>query len=368
MPLNVDLLNAGSILVQGSPIVSLYETGSGLCSTVRTGIDSIVSGSCSVITGGYSNTILSTSCLSVIGGGRLNTTQTRCSTIGGGYDNVVGVIGTMSGWYAYSYTGSLNIGWTGPYSPSSASTINGNNVLLSFYFNGGLASIQIDSGGSGYQDNDVLVFNGNIFPGGALGTDNVVVTINTANRGAFGTVGGGRENTASGCYSTVSGGYENTASGYASTISGGYQNEAREYTSTVSGGYRNSAICDYSTISGGYENTTLGYGSTISGGYRNTTSSSYSFIGNGNYNTVLGAFSIINGGNSNTVDNDNSSILGGDNNIVTNVCAHVIGTGISSTADNTLHVNCLHFSSIPTSAVGLAPGTVWNDSGTLKIA
>ena len=55
-------------------------------------------------------------------------------------------------------------------------------------------------------------------------------------------------------------------------------------------------------------------------------------------------------------------------NVVTNANAHVIGCGILSTANNTLHVNCLHFSSIPTSAVGLAPGTVWNDSGTLKIA
>jgi hypothetical protein len=31
-------------------------------------------------------------------------------------------------------------------------------------------------------------------------------------------------------------------------------------------------------------------------------------------------------------------------------------------------MNCLHLSSLPTSAAGLAPGTVWNNGGVLNIA
>jgi hypothetical protein len=48
--------------------------------------------------------------------------------------------------------------------------------------------------------------------------------------------------------------------------------------------------------------------------------------------------------------------------------AEVIGNGITSTAANTTHVNCLHISNIPTSSVGLAPGTVWSNGGVLNIA
>jgi hypothetical protein len=67
------------------------------------------------------------------------------------------------------------------------------------------------------------------------------------------------------------------------------------------------------------------------------------------------------------VNNQYSGIVGGFNNKVINNCSFIIGNGITSTAANTTHMNCLHLSSLPTSAAGLAPGTVWNDSGTLKI-
>ena len=370
MPLNVDLLNAGSILVQGSPIVSLYETGSGYCSTVRTGINSSVSGDCSVIAGGYSNTIIGISCASTISGGRRNTTVGRYSTIGGGCDNQSGTEGFVDGFASVTYGGTLNnLIWEGPFSPSSGSTLSGYGAEFSFYFNGGgNVSIDIINRGSGYKDGDVLQFNGNLFTSGTTPTDNVTFSVYASNVG-YATVGGGKENTASGEYSTISGGYENTASGYASTVSGGYQNETRCSYSTVSGGYENSALQYASTISGGYGNTVSGYYSTIAGGCNNTISNVYnSSILGGRNNTALGDFTIIGGGYSNTVDNNNSSILAGHNNSVTNSDAHVIGCGISSTADNTLHINCLHFSSIPTSAAGLASGTVWNDSGTLKIA
>lgn len=353
MPLNVDRINAGSILINGSPILNLYETGSGYCSTVRSGINSSVSGNCSVIAGGYCNTITDISCASTISGGRRNTTVARFSTIGGGCDNQSGTEGAVSGIGGVTYGGTLNNPvWQGPFSPSSGSTLSGYGAGFSFYFNGG-GSVSIDTinQGSGYKNGDILLFNGNLFASGATPTDNVTFSLYVSNVG-YATVGGGKENTASGEYSTISGGYENTASGYASTISGGYQNRTR---------------CSYSTVSGGYDNTALGYSSTISGGYDNTVSGDYSIISGGRGNTTLCCFSTVVGGCNNTISGDYSSILGGYNNSVINVNAHVIGCGISSTADNTLHVNCLHFSNIPTSSAGLATGMVWSDSGTLKI-
>lgn len=337
MPLNVDLLNAGSILVQGSPIVSLYETGSGYCSTLRTGINSSVSGSCSVIAGGDLNTINEVSCNSVISGGRQNKTLARYSTVGGGRCNNAGVTGTVGGWYGSTYTGGLNTQvWEGPFQPSSTTSLNGTGVLFRFFFFGsGNVNLDLVNGGSGYVDGDIITFDGNLF-GGSFPADNVTITVATNNYG-YATVGGGRENTASGEYSTISGGYENTASGYASTISGGYRNTAFNDETTISGGYGNKATCRYATISGGYNNTASGYNSIIAGGYNNTASC---------YAT---------------------GILGGRSNCVNHECSFIVGVNISSQADCTLHINCLHFSNIPTSAVGLAPGTVWNDSGMLCI-
>lgn len=58
---------------------------------------------------------------------------------------------------------------------------------------------------------------------------------------AFATVGGGRENTASGDSSTVAGGRGNTASALASAVSGGLQNAASGVQSTVGGGGFNCA-------------------------------------------------------------------------------------------------------------------------------
>jgi hypothetical protein len=353
MPLYVDRINTCSILVSGSPILNLYQTGSGYNSTVRSGINSEAIGCYSVVSGGRCNTTIG--CYSVVSGGRCNTTVARYSTITGGRDNQAGGYGIIDGWDSYSYSGSLNVGWVGPYSPTSASTINGNNAEISFYFNGGLGNIEIISGGSGYEDFDVLLFDGSLFPGGVSGIDDVTVTVYAGNFG-YATVGGGRENTASGEYSTVSGGYENTTSAYASTIGGGANN-------TI-----NSCSC-YSTIGGGDDNTiTQGYSSVISGGENNTTSADYSTVSGGYYNTTSGYASTISGGYYNTVSSSYGGILGGRCNSVDHTCSFIVGSDICSVANCTLHVNCLHFSSIPTSAVGLCAGTVWNDSGILKIA
>jgi len=320
MPLNVDLINAGSIFINGSPILDLYQTGSGSYSTLRRDVNSQANG-----------------CYSIVGGGRQNTAQARYSTVSGGRYNEAGVIGAVVDWNQV-YTGSLNTGGlVGPYSPTSASTISGYGAEFEFYFyGGGGLFVNIYNGGSGYVDGDVLVFNGNLFPSGTTSADTVTLTIFVNNLG-YATVGGGRENTASGEHSTISGGYDNTASGYASTISGGYRNDVYANYATISGGYGNTATCRYATISGGYSNSAFGSCSTISGGYYNTVSSEY------------------------------GGILGGSDNCVSHNRSFIVGDNIGTVAQCTLHVNCLHFSSIPTSDTGLCVGTVWNDSGTLKI-
>jgi hypothetical protein len=92
-----------------------------------------------------------------------------------------------------------------------------------------------------------------------------------------------------------------------------------------------------------------------------------SFIGGGRFNITSGNYTTIGGGRCNTVNNQNGGILGGCNNQVINDGSFIIGNGITSTAANTTHVNCLHFSNIPTSSAGLAPGTVWNNGGVLNI-
>ena len=353
MPLVVDNLKTKVITVgENVESVGCYSTiGGGLNNTSLTDYSIIAGGlnntittssnyytGCNTISGGYSNIIAGISCSSTIGGGRRNTTLGRYSTISGGRRNEAGVIGVVDGWSNVQYSGSLNTGGPfGPYSPTSASTISGYGVEFEFYFyGGGNVGVNIFNGGSGYVDGDVLVFNGNLFPSGTTSADTITLIIGSGDYG-YATVGGGRENTASGEYSTISGGYENTASGYASTISGGYQNEAYASYTTISGGYQNTAICRYATISGGYSNSAFGSCSTISGGYYNTVSSEY------------------------------GGILGGSDNSVSHNCSFIVGDNINTVAQCTLHVNCLHFSSIPTSDTGLCAGTVWNDSGTLKI-
>jgi hypothetical protein len=369
MPLSVDILNANSILLNGSPILNLYKTGSGYNSTLRSGVNNEANG-----------------CYSVVSGGRCNTTQTRYSTISGGRRNDAGVIGAISSWND-SYSGSLNTGGPfGPYSPTSASTISGYGAEFEFsFFGGGSYDVNLINGGSGYADGDVLVFNGNLFPSGTTSADTVTLSNIYVSNYGYATVGGGRENTASGEYSTISGGYENTASGYASFIGGGENNTASACYSTIGGG-ENSTITtnsDYSTISGGEDhlidgqdstigggenNTIIGQYSTVSGGYCNTIQSNYSTISGGYNNTSSGDYSFVGGGSGNTVNNQYGGILGGSGNTVNHDASFIVGSGISSTANNTLHINCLHFSNIPTSSAGLAPGTVWNDTGTLKIA
>ena len=111
----------------------------------------------------------------------------------------------------------------------------------------------------------------------------------------FGTVAGGRGNTADGfAESTVSGGLDNTAEAAQSTVSGGLSNIASGGAATIGGGGNNTANGDAATIGGGGNNTASGELSTIPGGRDNEASGNYSFAAgrdteaSGNYSFAFG--------------------------------------------------------------------------------
>jgi len=93
----------------------------------------------------------------------------------------------------------------------------------------------------------------------------------------YGTVGGGRRNTAGGILGTVAGGWRNTASDTYGTVAGGSNNTASGTYGTVAGGDSNTASSKYGTVAGGNDNTASGYSATVAGGKDNTASGSYSF-------------------------------------------------------------------------------------------
>jgi hypothetical protein len=89
-----------------------------------------------------------------------------------------------------------------------------------------------------------------------------------------GTIGGGgcegAANSVWGAFGTVGGGDDNTASGYSATVAGGESNTAgsNDYA-TVGGGYDNTASGAFATVVGGDSNTASGFRGTVVGGVGN---------------------------------------------------------------------------------------------------
>jgi hypothetical protein len=147
--------------------------------------------------------------------------------------------------------------------------------------------------------------------------------------GNFGTVGGGKGNSA-GFQSTVAGGLSNTGIGDFSTVSGGAHNIAQASNSTVGGGYGNTASGSYSTIGGGSNNSASDSG-TVSGGNSNSANAPYSTVSGGLANHARGPSSTVAGGSDNFADgkfsfaagvvaranHDNAFVWGGDPNNTT---------------------------------------------------
>jgi trimeric autotransporter adhesin len=179
-------------------------------------------------------------------------------------------------------------------------------------------------------------FSGNFVTPGVFGAtiggggQSVFELINKVS-GNFGTVGGGRNNTASDTDSTVSGGEGNTASEDASTVGGGVLNTASGWFSTVGGGSDNTASGSESTVGGGDENAASAHGSTVGGGRRNAASESGSTVGGGGNNAASGGSSTVGGGASNTASGSRSTVGGGFQNTGSGYSS-TVGGGATNTA------------------------------------
>jgi hypothetical protein len=109
---------------------------------------------------------------------------------------------------------------------------------------------------------------------------------------SYGTIGGGYANRAGlsnadvldAPFATVGGGRQNFASGYSATIAGGSSSTASGFGSFVGGGNANSASGTYSAIAGGQGNQVAEY---------------YAFVGAGNGNQATGLSSSVLAGNDN---------------------------------------------------------------------
>jgi hypothetical protein len=118
------------------------------------------------------------------------------------------------------------------------------------------------------------------------------------------TVGGGRNNDATGMESTIAGGSGNAASGPGAAVAGGSNNNSTANYAAIGGGNTNAAAGNFSTVGGGFGNT-AGAASpakmeaTVAGGGGNVASGDRSAVGGGRQNTASGDFSTIPGGHLN---------------------------------------------------------------------
>jgi trimeric autotransporter adhesin len=166
-------------------------------------------------------------------------------------------------------------------------------------------------GGSSLNSVAADVVGATIAGGGAVNYQNVAysnqVTV------IFGTVGGGRENIASGDSATVGGGFDNTASSDSTTVSGGFNNKASNGSTTVAGGFDNTASGNVGTVGGGGFNNAAGAYSVVAGGKYNTTTNSYSAVGGGYGNFASNNFATVGGGYENVASGYGAAIGGGGN-------------------------------------------------------
>jgi hypothetical protein len=310
-------------------------------------VQTVTFGDCAIIGGGYGNTIFgSLTCNSPYG---------RNSTISGGYSNTTsGNYSTVSGGYCNRIQG-------------NSSTIGGGCC-------NSIPSEAINSTISGGYCNRIVATGSSLVGGyhNLIGGTYSVIGGGCCNTvcGNYSFIGSGSGNTTNSNYTTISGGYRNTLSGCDTTISGGRLNTISSYcgSSTIGGGKFNtvSSYCGISTIGGGISNTISSYygKSTIGGGISNTISSYYgkSTIGGGVSNEIFSydGYSTIAGGGSNLITTCGSGILGGLGNTVCHDLSFVIGNGITSTAGNTTHVNCLNIKDLPVDPVSPIPlGTLY---------
>jgi hypothetical protein len=200
---------------------------------------------------------------------------------------------------------------------------------------GGLSSgltVQLNTNGApnviGGSSNNYIsngVVGATIGGGGAVNYQNVAYSNSVTV--IFGTVGGGRGNTASGDSATVGGGFDNTASSDSTTVSGGFGNLASNGSTTVGGGFDNIASGNVATVGGGGRNTAGGDYSTVAGGRSNLASTNYAAVGGGSHDTASGQFAMVGGGGTNSATGDYATVSGGYRNTASGYGATVAGGG-----------------------------------------
>lgn len=176
---------------------------------------------------------------------------------------------------------------------------------------------------AGHQGNilGLNVVGATIAGGGAEGERNSVLS-------DFGTVGGGRDNTAGSSnilarYASVAGGRANVAAGEYVSVGGGENNNASGEGTTVAGGSFNRAIGAQATVAGGFVNEALGDANTVSGGEQNHVGGAslladpvrHATVAGGRLNNANGSFAAVSGGSDNRAITNYSTVSGGEQNV-----------------------------------------------------
>jgi hypothetical protein len=355
---------------------SIMVAGSGTCSSIRCGVSNTASGSYSAALGGLCNT--ASGACSFIGGGCANVASNISSFVGGGRSNtssaqlsaiVNGINNTASDQLAFVGNGSSNsaTGYfsaivNGSYSTSSGygSFIGGgqcNRACASYYgftnVVGGKCNNAVGAYSSvlGGFNNTASAYYSGAFGCGLTNSvacsfmSNRLIATNLATAGCAvcsdangmlvpytAAVGSPTIYTAgSGTCSTLRCGVSNTASGNYSFAGGGQCNTASGDCSTISGGQSNIANAFYAVVAGGQCNNSSLNNAFVGGGQCNTSSGFYTAVVGGQCNTASGIYgSFVGGGRNNIASGVNSSVVGGCCNKACGSCSSVVGGKVNT--------------------------------------
>jgi hypothetical protein len=370
-----------------------FNTTSGILSFTGSGYNNTASGAHSFVGGGKGNS--TSSCYSFTGGGCANTTTGSSSITVGGFSN------STTGCYSFTGGGRSN------QTASLYSVIVGGRYNIS----SGTDSLVVGGCKNSSTNNLSLVVGG--FCNISNGIASVAVGGNCNNSNASSSfVGGGNCNTASSNFSAVVGGCCNQSVDFLGFVGGGFCNLVSASESFIGAGKNNrniaslgfigSGVCNNlcningsnfsigSVVVGGIGNNTcggtfntstctftvaptlsnVGLYSFIGGGFQNRANADCSAISGGVFNwiTPTGQCSFIGAGRGNTASGTASAVVGGASNTTNGcACAMIIGSNITADRVCATFVNNLSIKNIPTASAGLPAGSVWSDSGTLKI-
>ncbi len=225
------------------------NTTSGSRATVGGGQQNSAAGNYATVGGGVANN--ANGFAAAVGGGQTNTASGNRATVGGGQQNsVAGDYATVGGGQQNSVAG--NYATVGGGQDNTAS---GANATVGGGQNNSASGNRATVGGGGY--NWVTAAYGTIAGGGPSDPSNPNATNNRI-FDDYGTIAGGGGNRAGSGdgdptdarYATVGGGRDNAASGFAATVGGGRDNGAGGLYATVPGGLDNSAGGNYSFAAG----------------------------------------------------------------------------------------------------------------------